>query len=292
MSRFTSGEAARILKLSGARLRYWERTGLVQPARGDDGRTVYGFRDLLCVKTVRLLLESGVPLRRIRRSVDSLRARIPEWDEPLDALRVRLDGSGRVVVRHEGVLLEPDGQLVLDFALAPEAPEDVAPLPVPGPAAGSSDPVTALEWFERGCLLDANRDTEATAIEAYQRCIEADADFADAHCNLGAIHYNRGRRLEARGCYERALGSDPDHVEAHFNLAGLLAEEGRDESALHHYKAAQRADPLHADVQLNLAILYDRLGLPRRARQHWRRYVQLEPTGGWADVARKHLEDS
>jgi hypothetical protein len=28
----------------------------------------------------------------------------------------------------------------------------------------------------------------------------------------------------------------------------------------------------------------------RKAREHWRRYLQLEPRGGWAEIARKHLE--
>jgi tetratricopeptide (TPR) repeat protein len=289
VTQYTSGEAARILKLSGARLRYWERTGLVRPGRSGDGRPEYEFRDLVCVKAVRALLASGVPLRRIRRSVEALRARVPEVERPLDALRVWLEGSDRVVVRHEGVLLEPDGQLVLDFSLAPPAPEDLASLvPVVSPDPG--DPVTALEWFERGCLLDCEPETEAAAVEAYEQCLRADPGFADAHCNLGTLHFNRGRRVEARACYEEALRADPHHVEAHFNLAGLLADEGRDSGALRHYKEAQRSDPLHADVQLNLALLYDRLSLPRRAREHWRRYLQLEPEGGWAAVARKHLE--
>ena len=100
-----------------------------------------------------------------------------------------------------------------------------------------------------------------------------------------------GRHREELSSFELALRTDPRHVEAHFNLAGLLAEEGRDSSALRHYKEAQRSDPLHADVQLNLALLYDRLELPGRAREHWRRYLQLEPGGSWADVARKHLEE-
>lgn len=291
MSRYTSGEAARILKLSEARLRYWERTGLVHPGRSAEGRPEYGFRDLVCVKTVRALLANGVPLRRIRRSVESLRARVPEVERPLGALRVWLEGSDRVVVRHDGVLLEPDGQLVLDFALAPAAPEDVASLCAPD-SADPADPVNALEWFERGCLLDADAETEAAAIEAYERCLQADPGFADAHCNLGTIHFNRGRRVKARRCYEEALRADPRHVEAHFNLAGLLAEEGRDEIALRHYKAAERSDPLHPDVQLNLALLYDRLKLPRSARQHWRRYLQLAPAGAWAELARQHLREA
>jgi tetratricopeptide (TPR) repeat protein len=216
---------------------------------------------------------------------------VPEVERPLDALRIWIEGSDRVVMRHDGVLLEPDGQLVLDFSLAPPAPEDLASLALPDPG-DLADPVTALEWFERGCLLDTEAQTEAAAIEAYEQCLLADPEFADAHCNLGTLHFNRGRRVEARRRYELALRTDPHHAEAHFNLAGLLAEEGRESSALRHYKEAQRSDPLHADVQLNLALLYERLGLPGRAREHWRRYLQLEPGGGWADVARKHLEET
>jgi tetratricopeptide (TPR) repeat protein len=283
-------DAARILKLSPERLRYWERTGLVAPARADDGRALYGFRDLVCVKTMLLLLENGVPLRRIRRSVEAIRERVPALDRPLEALRVWLDGSDRVVLRHEGVLFEPSGQLVLDFRLAPPSPEDVAPLPVRRPDEVAPDPVTALEWFERGCRLDSEPGSEAAAREAYARAIEADPGFADAHCNLGTLHHQGGRREEARACYERALRCDAEHLEANFNLGCLHEEDGQDEAALARYRAAARADPLHAEAQLNLALLYDRLGLARRAREHWRRYLQLEPHGGWAEIARKHLE--
>ena len=35
--------------------------------------------------------------------------------------------------------------------------------------------------------------------------LEIDPDFTDAHCNLGAVLYNDGRRDEARVCFERAL---------------------------------------------------------------------------------------
>jgi tetratricopeptide (TPR) repeat protein len=288
VSTYSIRDAARILKLSPERLRYWEKTGLVAPARDGDGRALYGFRDLVCVKTVLVLLENGVPLRRIRRSVETIRGRVPALDRPLEALRVWLEGSDRVVLRHEGVLVEPSGQLVLDFRLAPPSPEDVAPLPLRG--AAEPDPMSALEWFERGCQLDSVRGREAEASEAYARAIEADPGFADAHCNLGTLLHQGAKGGEARACYEAALRCDPDHLEANFNLACLFEEEGRDDAALARYRAAARADPLHPEAQLNLALLYDRLGLARKAREHWRRYLQLEPNGGWAEIARKHLE--
>ncbi|HBZ71652.1 MAG TPA: hypothetical protein DEP35_18770 [Deltaproteobacteria bacterium] len=294
MKGYSVQDAARICKLSSARLRYWERTALVGPSLTVDSMPAFGFRDLVCIKAALVLIERGVPLRRIRRSLESVRARLPEIDRPLGALRVWIEGSDRVVVRYDGVLLEPDGQTVLDFRLEPERADDVAYLeqrlrPTGGEA--EPDPETALEWFERGCRLDSEAETQNDAIAAYERSLEADPRFADAHCNLATVHYNQGRRDAARVGYERALALEPDHVEANFNLANLCEEEGRSEAALRHYKAAMRADPLYPEVQLNLALLYEKLGLRRKAREHWRRYLQLEPVGTWAEIARKHLGD-
>jgi tetratricopeptide (TPR) repeat protein len=287
---YSLADVARIFDLSPARLRYWQRTELIPTVPGDASQPAFGFRDLVCIRAVMALLERGVPVRRIRRSVASIRERLPEIERPLGSLRVWVDGSDRVVVRHEGTLMEPDGQLVLDLALAPQEREDVLPLRAPGAPPEERDPIAALEWFEIGCRLDADPARQEEAAGAYQRALASDPDFADAHCNLGALYQQRGERAGARSCYEAAVGADPLHVEARFNLAGLLEEDGRDEAALVHYRAAARSDPTFPDAQLNLALLYDRLGLARRAREHWRRYLGLRPEGSWAELARKRLE--
>ena len=289
---YSLADAARILRLSPARLRYWERTALIQPSLSVDSRAAFGFRDLVCIKAILALLAHGVPLRRIRGSVAALRERIPDLDSPVGALRVWVEGSDRVVIRHEGTLLEPDGQLVIDFSLSLSGSEEVAPL---GEALRLAPErvrlETALEWFERGCRLDADAGTYDAALEAYRRALEADPLFADAHCNLATVYYSQGRRAEARTSFERAIDLDPKHVEAHFNLANLLEEDGHKESALSHYKAVLASDPLYVDAHLNLALLYDKLELRRRARAHWRRYLRLEPGGAWAELARRRLED-
>jgi tetratricopeptide (TPR) repeat protein len=288
VAEYSLADVARIFDLSPARLRYWQRTELIPVSSGDAAQPRFGFRDLVCIRAVIALLERGVPLRRIRRSVARIRERLPEIERPLDSLRVWVEGSDRVVVRHEGSWIEPDGQLVLDLALDPPRSDDVRPLR-PTDAPEERDETSALEWFEVGCRLDADAARLDEAREAYERAIACDPDFADAHCNLGALHQQRGERARARGCYEAALGADPSHVEARFNLAGLLEEEGRDEAALVHYRAVARADPTFPDAQLNLALLYDRLGLGRRAAEHWRRYLGLRPEGSWAETARKRL---
>jgi len=293
VSAYTLGDVARICGVPPARLRYWQRTKLLEPCRRGLRRVGFEFGDLVSVRSLVALLDQGVPLRRIRRSVESLRERMPDVERPLGALRVWHEGSGRVVVRHEGCLVEPDGQLVLDLGSGTESRAAVAWL---GEGARPNEVLCreqarqeAADWFERGCKLDSERATYADAIEAYTRALEADPDFADAHCNLGTVLYNQNRKAKARSCFERAITIEPHHAEAHLNLATLFEEGGRNESALHHYKIALEADPLCADTHVSLAFLYEKLSLPRTARDHWRRYLQLDPGGAWADVARRHL---
>jgi DNA-binding transcriptional MerR regulator len=285
-------EAARFFGITPARLRYWERNALVRPSAGEVDAPAFGFRDLVCIKAILVLLDHGVPLRRIRRTVEAVRERIPELDQPVAQLRVWIDGSERVVVRYGDALYEPSGQMVIDFALSPARSDDVAPLRPPDVPAAEPDPETALEWFERGCRLDARPETFDEAADAYRRALAADPDFADAHCNLGAVHHQRDQRNAARGCYEEALRCDASHVEANLNLAGILEEENRCEAALSHYKAALRADPLRTDAHLATALLYEKLGVHRRAREHWRRYLQCAPAGAWAEIAKKRVEEA
>jgi tetratricopeptide (TPR) repeat protein len=287
---YTLGDVARICRVPRRRLRYWQRTKLLEPRWR--GRAGFEFRDLVTVRRLVALLEQGVPLRRIRTSVASLRERLPEMARPLEALRVAPAGAACVVARHEGVLIDPDGQLVLDIGGPPET--GVAALHAP-PA--ESEPerrgrlrAEAETWFEQGCRLDTERATWGEAIAAYERALAIDPEFADAHCNLGTVFYNQDRKARARACFERALELEPCHLEAHLNLAALFEEAGRLESALSHYKRALDVEPLGADTHVSLALLYEKLALPGRSRVHWRRYLQLDPEGSWADVAHRHLE--
>ena len=60
-------------------LDYWARTGLVEPsvrpATGSGTQRLYGFRDILVLKVVKRLLDTGVSLQNIRTAVEHLRAR-------------------------------------------------------------------------------------------------------------------------------------------------------------------------------------------------------------------------
>src|SRR4051794_8853217 len=69
--------AARAAGITYRQLDYWARTGLVEPtirgAAGSGSQRLYGFRDILVLKLVKRLLDTGISLQQIRTAVDQLR---------------------------------------------------------------------------------------------------------------------------------------------------------------------------------------------------------------------------
>jgi len=65
--------------ISYRQLDYWARTGLVEPtvrgAAGSGSSRLYGFKDILVLKIVKRLLDTGVSLQNIRSAVTHLRER-------------------------------------------------------------------------------------------------------------------------------------------------------------------------------------------------------------------------
>lgn len=75
-------------------LDYWARTGLVEPsvrsATGSGTQRLYGFRDILVLKVVKRLLDTGVSLQQIRVAIQALRDR---GVEDLAGITLMSDGA-------------------------------------------------------------------------------------------------------------------------------------------------------------------------------------------------------
>ncbi|GAB2469999.1 MerR family transcriptional regulator [Xylanimonas ulmi] len=71
--------ACRVAGITYRQLDYWARTGLVEPsirpATGSGTHRLYSFRDILVLKVVKRLLDTGVSLQQIRTAVTHLRER-------------------------------------------------------------------------------------------------------------------------------------------------------------------------------------------------------------------------
>ncbi len=71
--------ACRAAGITYRQLDYWARTGLVEPsirnASGSGSQRLYSFRDILVLKVVKRLLDTGVSLQQIRTAVHHLHER-------------------------------------------------------------------------------------------------------------------------------------------------------------------------------------------------------------------------
>jgi DNA-binding transcriptional MerR regulator len=106
----TAAQAARVTRCSRSQLDSWARAGLVQPRPAPDGPR-YGFRDLIALRVVAALLDSGLSLARVRRAVRHL----TDSGEDLAGLRLLTDGDRVWACRSDGETLDVlrSGQLVL-----------------------------------------------------------------------------------------------------------------------------------------------------------------------------------
>lgn len=71
--------ACQVAGITYRQLDYWARTNLVTPtvrgARGSGSQRLYSFKDILVLKIVKRLLDTGISLQNIRLAVDKLRDR-------------------------------------------------------------------------------------------------------------------------------------------------------------------------------------------------------------------------
>jgi tetratricopeptide (TPR) repeat protein len=260
--RFSLREAARILEVPEARLRALARDGFLAPQRGPIGPLSFGFQDLLLLRTTKGLVESGVPMRRIRRIWASLREQLTE-DLPLTSISIHTDGK-KVVASDGASLWRPDsGQVLLNFD-ASEIAERAAPPETP--EAPDDRALEAAEWYETGCALETSAPLQAR--EAYRRALELDPGMAEAHVNLGRQLHLEGERGRAEPHYREAVRLDPDDPTPHFNLGVLLEESGQRDEAVHAYRQAILRDPDFADAHCNLGLLLESLGRRQEAVRH------------------------
>ncbi|HTV53698.1 MAG TPA: tetratricopeptide repeat protein [Terriglobia bacterium] len=275
--RFDSQEVQRILGLTRKQLDSWDRQGLVSPRK--EGRTrFYDFKDLIGLRTVKQLVETGVPANRLRRALLALRKNLSGAGNSLAELRILSDGKD-VIVESAGSRLEPlSGQFVLNFETR-EIGERVHVLTGDRPE----------EWIARASQYETDARTRTQAIDAYQHVLAVDPDRIDALINCGILYYEDGSLEKALEYFRRALAFDAENALIHFNLGSVLEETGDLEAARQHLRQAVRLHPGYADAHYNLAFVCDKMSAYTEARQHWQTYVQLDPLSPWCHYARGRL---
>lgn len=284
--RFSPEEVQRILGLSAKQLDHWERLRLISPHK-EDAQSYYDFRDLIGLRTVKQLLEQGVPANRLQRAVAALQEKLSKVQAPLAELRVLSDGKD-VIVERDGARLEPlSGQFVLNFEVR-EIGERVRVIT----EAALNDTRTADDWFNTALAYESDAAKKDEAGKAYERALQADPQKIDALLNAGTLCYESGNLEKAADYFRRAIDLHPDRALAHFNLGSVLDDLGELEAARQHLRQAVRLDPAYPDARYNLAFVCEKLDALTEAREHWQAYVRMDPDSPWSFYARQRLASS
>jgi len=110
-----------IVGISYRQLDYWARTGIVEPslrrAEGSGTQRLYSFDDLVRLRVVRRLLDTGISLQKVRLAVEELARR----GRSLAAVTIVSDGKRVLAVDDDAQLLDllRRGQGVFAISLEP-----------------------------------------------------------------------------------------------------------------------------------------------------------------------------
>jgi len=101
----------RITGLSRRQLSYWRKTGLVCPQKHTSGgHARYSFSDLLALKAAKKLIDAGVSVQRIRKTIGSLVSFLPSCTAPLSELSLVVTGDMILVLHREAAFEALTGQ--------------------------------------------------------------------------------------------------------------------------------------------------------------------------------------
>jgi len=108
-----------IVGITYRQLDYWARTGLLHPsisqAKGSGSQRIYSYSDLLQLKVIKRLLDSGVSLQAARRAIECLRSS----GEDLASANLVINDQHSVLAQTDEVLIDllKGGQTVLNMVL-------------------------------------------------------------------------------------------------------------------------------------------------------------------------------
>jgi hypothetical protein len=140
---FRTSDVVQILGVSRRQLQYWSRTDLIAPSvHTQGGHARYTFGDLVSLKAAKTLIDAGVSVQRIRKSMRALRGILPTVRRPLAELALVATGDVLLAFRGDSAFEAVSGQAwILDVA---RFEREVEGWRRSVEAAGSLPPVRAL----------------------------------------------------------------------------------------------------------------------------------------------------
>src|SRR4030065_2772861 len=117
-SLLSSSQICAIAGISRRQLQYWDKSDLVNPShRTSGGHGRYTFSDLISIRAAKKLINAGISVQRIRKSIGQLKRILPTIKKPLEELTLVATGDVILVFYEDTAFEALSGQeWILDIA--------------------------------------------------------------------------------------------------------------------------------------------------------------------------------
>ena len=306
---YTPAMLAELLQVPMTTIRRWHRRGLITPTRQVKKLPYFDFEEITSARRIAALIASGMNSTQIEKQLSQLAELYPDLQRPLSQLSIIVEGR-KILLRQGEGLVEPSGQKRLDFDTvdATDRSDDETPATISfasvtgnglqgvaeaesGFSVGASGKQTKTDFLQLAIELEDEGEFRS-AIDVYRSLSLAQGPSADVSFRMAELLYQVNDLAAARERYSMAVEFDEAFVEARANLGCVLVELGQTELALATFEGALEHHPDYPDVYFHLARLLDEIGSDQKAWQHWARFLELTPSGPWADEARLRIESA
>jgi len=144
------------------------------------------------------------------------------------------------------------------------------------------EPYNALLWYQKGTFW-LRKNNESKAIEAFNWATTADDTFHAAYFELGRIHEEKDRLIDALTAYRLSVSEDVPSGYVHFRIGMIEQELGSLSEALREFNIAIEIEPDIDDVFLERANVLNALDRHLEAIEDYKR-VWLDESFSVEDV--------
>ena len=208
------------------------KAGFVTPTRGPRNTYRFGFQDVVLLRTAQTLRNANISSTRVRKSLQRLRSLLPA-EMPLSGLRITALGDDIAVRENGQAVAAESGQLLFDFEVA------VTGGSVLSFRGAATPPSTVMDFLEEGARL-VDRGEHDRALAVYEEGLVAHPSDPALLFNRAVVLEDLERTDDAIKAYQRCIEFEPDYADAHWNLARLYEVRGIETLALRHFSAYRR----------------------------------------------------
>ena len=149
--------------------------------------------------------------------------------------------------------------------------------------------IEAEKYFERLLLIEQSAENYYTlgniqkrmkkfqnAINSFEKAIEINPNFSEAHNNLGNTKKLIHKKEEAIYHYKKAIGIKHDNIAALINLASILKENNSYEELITIYNKILQLNSKHVKTIYNLGTAHLFLGNTLKSREYFEKAIEID----------------